>query len=750
MNRSYREYTLEREFWPDCKSICSSKFIDIKASEDSLYAVTQYFHNNEEGILFVSDQNGETIHSKITTKSNTAIFPKLCVHNKELFIFWSECEDSTTKSLDFKWVLHYSDMSTGFKDHKTIPLNGDVFVTDTCSYNDSVYVTCEYCHGNQCDIVLLEISKNGEIKTIPLTNGEMFAKRAQICATHTGLYIVWDGYGSKGYDIYGCKYMNNERFPVNKLTSGVEWFLNPTVISNIHGQVTIGYIKSTDVERNGCIGRAETVSVGLLEDDVLKSIRGTDSLNGMINLYMGLLPASRYFGYVGLRRNPHLALKSDGIGILLTWEKHRDEVACWDNVENGDFLCIEFDHTGIGSTTMLHSGGNSFTRLVNTGNKQYYACRAERRNDIDINFFQAKPEAADQVRLPFLERWNEWNPVDLSKGSMINNPQIRWGDLHCHSIHSADAEGFPDELYFYARDKAHLDFAGITDNDYYYDTIFTYSDSMYLESICKAISETGKFICFNGYEWTYYDKSSTDAFNHRSIIFYNTKRKIARRSDDSGNTYSRFKSTMNGVDAEWHAHHAEWTLSGDTNDTNVEITSAWFVNIEISDTVNRHLDNKMIFGFMGSSDNHRYIPGNSGALTGVKALVLSRANLIEAFKNRNVYATTGNRTSLHFSVNGVEMGGIVNNAIDTLQLCLKISCEDNRSIDKIQCIADNKKIIKEFDVKSRTFHQEFILENKGYTYIYARILLDGEHIDFPHNIAMAEGKFLWSSPVFIR
>ncbi|HHW47529.1 MAG TPA: DUF3604 domain-containing protein [Clostridiaceae bacterium] len=751
MNVSYRKYTEEREFWPYCDAICSSKFIDIKPAGDKLYAATQYFHDGEEGVLVVWNDSVSTQYKKIKTKSSTAIFPKLCVHGDDVVFFWSEYIQDYKKKGSSNWVLHYCSLNNSLEKHWGIELEGDVFVTDLCSFDGSIFAICENCCGNESRIIILEILNNGEYKKTTLSEGNIFAKRARACIAGDKLAVAWDGYGPDGYDIYYCEYKRKEGLAVSRVTSGKDWFLNPSIVSNDNGDIYLSFIKSVDVARDGVIGRAETVCVVFVDNGLFRHIKGPDGSDSVINLYMGLLPAERYFGYVGLRRNPQLSVNGDGSGVLLTWEKHRSEEEIWDNVENGEFMCLELDKSGAGNTYILHSGGNSFTRLVKKQNGFYYACRAERKDDIDIEFFKMQIEEKDKIELPYFEKWDGWKPVDLGKYEKLEakGEKIYWGDLHCHSMHSADAEGFADELYFYARDKAHLDFSGITDNDYYYDTVFTYSESMYIESVCRAISEEGRFICFNGFEWTFYEKGSSGNFNHRSVVFYNEERRIARRSDKTGNSFDRFIFTMKDVKAEWHAHHAVWKLSDHPSDNNVEITSAWKVNMEIADTVGQHLDKGMVFGFMGSSDNHRYIPGNSGALTGVYASELSRKGLIEAFKNRKVYATTGNRTILNFSVEGIAMGGIVKDAKDILHITLSIDGR-GRSIDTVQIIADKRTVVKEFKLNDSKFTKRFQIENKGYKYLYARVLLSGEYVDYPHNIAMAEGIYAWSSPVFLR
>jgi hypothetical protein len=66
------------------------------------------------------------------------------------------------------------------------------------------------------------------------------------------------------------------------------------------------------------------------------------------------------------------------------------------------------------------------------------------------------------------------------------------------------------------------------------------------------------------------------------------------------------------------------------------------------------------FGIVASSDNHEGFAGawNSG-LMAVKAKELTRQSLWEAFKNRRVYAVTGDRIQLSFRIGDAPMGSII-------------------------------------------------------------------------------------------
>ncbi len=76
-----------------------------------------------------------------------------------------------------------------------------------------------------------------------------------------------------------------------------------------------------------------------------------------------------------------------------------------------------------------------------------------------------------------------------------------------------------------------------------------------------------------------------------------------------------------------------------------------------ANTAQAALDDGYVFGFVGSSDNHRGFPGAYGeGLLGVWCEELSRDSLLSAIRARRTIALTGDRIKLWFSVDGQPMG----------------------------------------------------------------------------------------------
>lgn len=76
-------------------------------------------------------------------------------------------------------------------------------------------------------------------------------------------------------------------------------------------------------------------------------------------------------------------------------------------------------------------------------------------------------------------------------------------------------------------------------------------------------------------------------------------------------------------------------------------------------TMQAGIENGHLFGVIGSTDHHNGFPGSYGhGLAAIWAEDLTRESLWNSIRKRRVYAVSGDRMSLEFSVNGLPMGGV--------------------------------------------------------------------------------------------
>lgn len=730
MKTIHRPFSFQRELRPVETDICSSKFLDCIAAGDTIYCCSQYYKNGEEGVLLVS-RHGDCLETQVlATESHTALFPRLALVSDTVVCAWSEYIREENR-----WKITLWNGKTSLLDEP-----GSLILCDAIGIGNRLFLACARFLENNSDLCVLELEDGVILRRYDYAIPGIFSSRAVLACQDGKACVTWDGYcKANGYDIYFACLGE----PAQKLTDGTHWCLRPDMTSDSEGNLSISYVRSVDVERDGVIGRAEGICVQKQTNGIFEELPSESPYGFQQDLFTGLLPDNRYFGYVGLRRNPRIVLDAQDTPYLF-WEKQPSEEENWDAVENGTYF---MKNLASGQTFLVQDGGNSYCMCKNSKEQIVFALRGETNangNDLDICTYSF--DAPRKEEIPYAASWDLWKSVDLTQAP-AKTPGVLWGDFHCHSIHSGDAEGYADELYFYARDKAHLDFSGITDNDCYYATIFTYSESMYQELICQTISRDNEFLAFNGYEWTYYHDVDTSRWNHRSIIFYDTDRKIARRSDGSGESVEAFLKTMEDVDAGWHSHHAAWDLTARPQDCNVEITSSWHINMEICDHVVKTLDQGHRFGFMGSSDNHRYIPGNSGALTGILCDSFDRASMIDAIKQRRVYATTGNRAAICFTVNDVPQGSVAKGT--PFSATFKVS-SPSTPVTQVELIGDGGITLACWSGNgAMECAGSFVIPDTCH-YAFLKVTLDGDVRKCPHNISPKENPLAWSSPVYLE
>lgn len=500
----------------------------------------------------------------------------------------------------------------------------------------------------------------------------------------------------------------------------------PRLTVDARGDTWLCALREQIVERDGVVSRAAWAVAG----------RIGEPLQDVAPLHRGLLPIERYFGYSGLRRNPRLVATDDG-RVHLLWEQQYDEQEDWIAVWNGLLLARTFDGSAWSDARVLHDGGCCFA--VDHRNVQSHTPPIAVKVKAGFEFIDVDLDAAPQAPAHCTAPGKGWSPYTPPKrparptvdiGGVTHH--LLYGDLHNHSVFSPDAEGHPDELYHFARDVAGIDFSGITDNDFYPEKALLNSESSHQRRLVQHL-EGGGFFPFCGFEWTYNDDD--DRYNHRSVVFLGSESRIARRIEPHAADADAFAQTLATLNVFAHAHHGEYQLLAAPQETNVEITSGWAINMEISQTAHEHLKRGLRFGFIGGSDGHRAVPGLGGALVGVWVTEPTRAGIVDALRSRRCFATAGDHMAAWLEARG-----------NTLHAFAAAP----HALRRVSLIK-NGDVIHEFTCSGTDLRDTFTDDGASVgDWYYLRIEQNLAYRDHPHNVCQAAGHLAWSSPVWIE
>lgn len=213
-----------------------------------------------------------------------------------------------------------------------------------------------------------------------------------------------------------------------------------------------------------------------------------------------------------------------------------------------------------------------------------------------------------------------------------------------------------------------------------------------------------------------------------------------------------------------YPHHVSYDIIDQERDWNVEICSSWRICMEESDFTLKQLLQGKKFGFVGSSDTHRAVPGLGGALTGIYAKALTPEALFDAYRHRRTIATQGFEIFIDFRVAGTFIGGETEcSATPDIDACVRAY----REIEFVEVIRDGKAVFRESPGQSECeFKAKDDSVEAGEHFYFLRVKLVGDPSfntdpgekslkafsnsgNYRHNLARARGVFAWTSPVWV-
>ena len=238
-----------------------------------------------------------------------------------------------------------------------------------------------------------------------------------------------------------------------------------------------------------------------------------------------------------------------------------------------------------------------------------------------------------------------------------------WGDIHGQSNETLGTNT-AEEYFTFGRDKSFLDVCGHQGNDFQITSKFWDE----LNDITKKLNQTGRYICFPGYEWS----ANTAVGGDRNIfyrkeggpIYRSSHAQIDDMSDEQNDVHNAHQlfAALKDQDVVMYAHcggrYADITYAHDGRlETSIEIHSAWGTFEWLL-----HDAFKMNYriGIVANSDGHKGRVGAShpgasffgayGGFTCFLADDLSRDGIFECQRRRHHYGTTGTRLYLSSGV----------------------------------------------------------------------------------------------------
>ncbi|MBL4700185.1 MAG: PHP domain-containing protein [Phycisphaeraceae bacterium] len=612
----------------------------------------------------------------------------------------------------------------------------------------------------------------------PLISGpQVNAFRPVITACEDAIFVAWDEYKNQTYQVVlASSLAADEPFKINDRLGDVnERWLNPTLVANSPSEVYVAcLVLQTVTDERGVVDHYPFASAAIWDGQIFKTLAAQNKLSAtkvIADFRDGTLPSETYKGYLGWRREPQLTRLAGG-NIYLLWESRPEssntsvEGQLLGRQLHSDGTCgpvEQFANSGYSYAVANHSGENQLTIglfVFENENNQVMQAQAIKTDD------------ASPCQSP-ANLWARWDQLYTKRPTP---PRMRiqhddkayslfWADTHCHSNFSPDAEGEVDELIHFARDVAGLDALCIIDNDYYPHKALMDAEWQIHQDHSRLFSKDKEFVVFPGYEFTFHDRALTPHFNHRCVVFQEAGGNLVRRIDPGVNHETELYAKLNQTPVMCYPHHPTFRLSDSSREWNVEVCSSWRVCIEESDFSRQQLRQGKVFGFIGSSDTHRCVPGLGGAMTGLLATDLTPRAMFDAYRSRRIIATQGVKVAIDFRINNHLIGSqIQSDRPARMTACV----QSPEPIEFVEIIRDGIEVVYQQEVGREQCELEFIDKDTlpGTHFYFLRVKLQGEtsfnddpaknnHWPFtkdsryPHNLAKAHGCFAWTSPIWV-
>ncbi|MCP4132515.1 MAG: CehA/McbA family metallohydrolase [bacterium] len=291
--------------------------------------------------------------------------------------------------------------------------------------------------------------------------------------------------------------------------------------------------------------------------------------------------------------------------------------------------------------------------------------------------------------LSFTDRMNGSMSYDMSDG--MNS---YFGSLHGHSKKS-DGEEWPSEVYAHARDVAGFDFYGLTDHGF----MLYGTEWQTIESHRAAANIDHEFIAIRGFEWSNNTSGHINVFDtddYTSFLRTMTLSAGLNWIDDHGGigqfNHPGDAAWMHFSNMKYRSYAHEYMTMVEVGNGNNGVTDGRYYPYYI-----KALDNGWQLAPSNNLDNHSQWFDNECHRTAIVAEELTQPALLDAIRNRRVYATDDPDMEIIFrNEDGTWMGSEIDFNLfynDSTQFYIEVT--DNEEITKLELISNGGTVAAE-------------------------------------------------------
>lgn len=320
-----------------------------------------------------------------------------------------------------------------------------------------------------------------------------------------------------------------------------------------------------------------------------------------------------------------------------------------------------------------------------------------------------------------------------------SNYSLYFGQLHSHTTNS-DGIGTLSDAYSHAKNVAKVDFLAVTDHSNSLETTVTASMADGSSSAKWVAGHTAadvftdsSFVGIYAFEMTWSNGTGhINTFNTPG--FENRANTVYTATDGLQKYYNVLKNFPDSISQFNHPG----TTFGDFNDfanydptidqriSLVEVgngegaigSSGYFPSYAY---YTRALDKGWHLAPTNNQDNHLGNWGDANtARTVVLADSLTRDNIYDAMRNMRVYATEDNNLRIKYTLNGEDMGTILDQKPGNVDIKIDLQDPDNEALGKVSVISNGGRVVASRTITASQDSIEFNL-SPDYSYYYVRV-----------------------------